>query len=96
MIQCNILCMRQLTDMYINVIYFFVMHEIYGHTVFEPSTKKHLPFFSCFIKKEAPSMANLIKLYFPKVSFVPQHIFIQVIAEDLLHTQSLLLMRYDV
>jgi hypothetical protein len=27
------------------------MHEIYTHTVFEPSAKKHLPFFSCFIKK---------------------------------------------
>jgi hypothetical protein len=41
-------------------------------------------------------MASLIKLYFPKVSFVPQHIFIYVIAEDLLCTQSLLLMRYGV
>jgi hypothetical protein len=45
---------------------FFTMHKIYAHTVFEPSAKKHLPFFSCFIKKEAPSMANLIKLYFPE------------------------------
>jgi hypothetical protein len=72
------------------------MHEIYTHTVFEPSAKKHLPFFSCFAKKKAPSMANLIKLYFPNVAFVPQHIFIQVIAKDLLRTQSLLLMRYDV
>jgi hypothetical protein len=42
------------------------MHEIYTHTVFEPLAKKHLPFFSCFVKKEAPSMASLIKLYFPK------------------------------
>jgi hypothetical protein len=40
--------------------------EIYAHTVFEPSAKKHLPFFSCFVKKEAPSMASPIKLYFPK------------------------------
>jgi hypothetical protein len=38
----------------------------FTHTVFEPSAKKHLPFFSCFVKKEAPSMASLIKLYFPK------------------------------
>jgi hypothetical protein len=30
------------------------MHEIYAHTVFEPSAKKHLPFFSCFVKREAP------------------------------------------
>jgi hypothetical protein len=28
------------------------MHETYIHTVFEPSAKKHLPFFSCFVKKE--------------------------------------------
>jgi hypothetical protein len=28
------------------------MHETYIHTVFEPSVKKHLPFFSCFVKKE--------------------------------------------
>jgi hypothetical protein len=68
------------------------MHEIYAHIVFEPLAKKHLPFFSCFVKKAAPFMANMIKLYFPKASFVPQHIFIQVFAEDLLRTQSLLLM----
>jgi hypothetical protein len=37
--------------MYINVINFFVMYEICVHTVFEPSAKKHLPFFSCFTKK---------------------------------------------
>jgi hypothetical protein len=72
------------------------MHEIYAHIIFEHSAKKHLRFFSCFVKKEAPFMADLIKLYFSKVSFVPQHIFIQFITEDLLHTQSLLLMRYDV
>jgi hypothetical protein len=28
------------------------MHETYIHTVFEHSAKKHLPFFSCFVKKE--------------------------------------------
>jgi hypothetical protein len=33
-------------------MYFFSMHEIYAHTIFEPSAKKHLPFFSCFVKKE--------------------------------------------
>jgi hypothetical protein len=37
---------------YINVIYFFAMHKICVHTIIEPSAKKHLPFFSCFIKKE--------------------------------------------
>jgi hypothetical protein len=24
--------------------------KLYVHTVFEPSAKKHLPFFSCFVK----------------------------------------------
>jgi hypothetical protein len=43
-----------------------MMREIYTHTVFEPSAKKHLPFFSCFVKKEIPSITSLIKLYFPK------------------------------
>jgi hypothetical protein len=28
------------------------MHETYIHTVFEPLAKKHLPFFSCFVKKK--------------------------------------------
>jgi hypothetical protein len=30
------------------------MHETYIHTVFEPLAKKHLPFFSCFVKKVDP------------------------------------------
>jgi hypothetical protein len=73
------------------------MHEIYTRTIFEPSAKKHLPFFSCFVKKETP-LVNPIKNVFPEVRFVPQHFFFyQSIAEDLLHIQSfLLLMRYDV
>jgi hypothetical protein len=33
-------------------MYFFVMHETFVHTVFEPLAKKHLPFFSCFTKKK--------------------------------------------
>jgi hypothetical protein len=37
---------------YISVIYFFAMHEICIRTIFEPSAKKHLPFFSCFVKKK--------------------------------------------
>jgi hypothetical protein len=40
-------------------------YEIYAHTVFEPSAKKQLPFFSCFVKKETPSMAS-DKIVFPK------------------------------
>src|SRR5688572_3791717 len=39
------------TCMYANVMNFFVMHETFVHTVFEPLAKKHLPFFSCFTKK---------------------------------------------
>jgi hypothetical protein len=32
------------------------MHEICVHTIFEASTKKHLPFFSCFAKKKLPPL----------------------------------------
>jgi hypothetical protein len=44
--------MGQTSDIYIymNVLSFFVMYEICVHTIFEPSTKKHLPFFSFFAK----------------------------------------------
>jgi hypothetical protein len=38
--------------MYINVIYFFVMHEIYAHTVFEPSAKK-TPSLLFMLRKES-------------------------------------------
>jgi hypothetical protein len=37
--------------MYIDVIYFFIKRGTFVHTVFEPATKKHLPFFSRFGKK---------------------------------------------
>jgi hypothetical protein len=37
---------------YIDVIYFFVMHETSVHTVFELPVKKHLPFFSSFTEKK--------------------------------------------
>jgi hypothetical protein len=57
--------------MYIIVIYFFTMREIYTHTVFEPSAKKHLPFFSCFVKKDTPSYGESDKTVFPKAYFVP-------------------------
>jgi hypothetical protein len=56
--------------------------KLYIHTVFKPSAKKHLPFFSCFIKKKSmlcknihasqrgiPSfVTRLMKLYFPKLT----------------------------
>jgi hypothetical protein len=50
--------------MYINVIYFFVMHETFERTVFEPLAKKHLPFFSCITKKKILIMPLLMKIYF--------------------------------
>jgi hypothetical protein len=50
--------------MYINVIYFFVMHEIFVCTVFELLAKKHLPFFSCFAKKKVLLMSLLTKINF--------------------------------
>src|SRR5688572_19575761 len=51
-----VFCENQVSTicMYINVIYFFVMHETFVHTIFEPLAKKHLPFFSCFTKKKIP------------------------------------------
>ena len=65
------------------------MHEIYAPTVFEPSAKKHLPFFSSFVKKDAPSMASLIQLRFSKfASCLSTFSFYQSIAEDLLRIQS--------
>jgi hypothetical protein len=61
------LCKKQTSSiyMYINVIYLFVMHEIYICTIFEPLAKKHLPFFSCFAKK-----INFLIPLLTKVSFV--------------------------
>jgi hypothetical protein len=40
--------------MYINVIYFFGMHETSVHTVFESLAKKHLPFLSAFRPRGVP------------------------------------------
>jgi hypothetical protein len=60
------------------------MHEIYIHTVFEPSAKKHLSFFSCFVKKEASFYGKSDKIVSPEAYFVPQHISIltKFFAED--------------
>jgi hypothetical protein len=43
--------------MFINLIYLFVMHETFVHTVFEPLAKKHIPFFSCVTKKNIPLLS---------------------------------------
>jgi hypothetical protein len=59
-------CKKQTSSicMYINVIYFFVMHETFVRTIFEPLVKKHLPFFSCVTKKKILIMPLLTKIYF--------------------------------
>jgi hypothetical protein len=36
--------------------------KLYIHTVFEPSAKKHLPFFSCFVKKKDPCFVTISML----------------------------------
>jgi hypothetical protein len=74
------------------------MHEIYAHTVFEHSAKKTPSLLFMLRKERNPFLWQiyceiLLSLYWPKVLFVPQHIFIQqIIVEGLLRTQSLLLM----
>jgi hypothetical protein len=50
--------------MYIDVIYFFVMHETFICTIFEQLAKKHLPFFSCVAKKKILLMSLLSKINF--------------------------------
>jgi hypothetical protein len=68
------------------------MREICTHTVFEPLAKKHLPFFSCFVKKES-FYGKSDKTVFPEAHF---H-FDKALAEVLLHIQFFVpLMRYDV
>jgi hypothetical protein len=49
------LCKKQFSTICISgdAIYFFVEREIFIRTVFEPQAKKHLPFFSRFIKKKS-------------------------------------------
>jgi hypothetical protein len=61
-----VLCKKQTSSIciYINVIYFIAMHGTFVHTVFEPLAKKHLPFFSCVIKKKILIMPLLMKIYF--------------------------------
>jgi hypothetical protein len=60
------LCKKQTSSIciYINVIYFIVLHQIFVRTVFEPLAKKHLPFFSCFAKKRIFLMPLLMKVSF--------------------------------
>jgi hypothetical protein len=47
--------------MYINVIYFFAMHEICVHTVFEPSAKKTPSLLFMFCEEKLPrQLYNII------------------------------------
>jgi hypothetical protein len=48
--------------MYINVIYFFVMHETFVRPVFELLAKNTFPPFSCFTKKKILLMSLLTKI----------------------------------
>jgi hypothetical protein len=65
------------------------MHEIYAHTVFEPSAKKTPSLLFMLRKEGCPFYGKYDKIVFPEVCFVPQHIFIQQsFAEDLLCVQS--------
>jgi hypothetical protein len=74
------LCKKQTSSicMYINVIYLFVMHEIYVCTIFEPLAKKHLPFFSCFAKRIYATvderLASCSTINLPKAYVVLHHI----------------------
>jgi hypothetical protein len=62
----------------------------FTHTVFEPLAKKHLPFFSCFVKKEIPSYGKSDKTVFPEAYFVRAHFqFDEAFAEDWLRTRFL-------
>ena len=53
-------CKKQLLTICIfnDVIYLFVERETFVRTVFEPQTKIHLSFFSCFIKKKFPFLSK--------------------------------------
>src|SRR6187455_2853042 len=37
--------------------------KLYIHTIFEPSAKKHLPFFSCFVKSFSEAIFRRLSLY---------------------------------
>jgi hypothetical protein len=62
-------------------MYFFTMREICTHTVFEPSAKKHLPFFSCFVKKE-PFYDKSFKTVFPEAHFHFDKAFAEVLLRN--------------
>ena len=74
---------------YIDVIYFFVMHETSVHTVFELLEKNiFLSFHALYRKAIFNGESVVIKLHWPKVCFMLRHVFIQqIFAEDLLRTQ---------
>jgi hypothetical protein len=87
MILCNIWCIEQLIR-HVNCCNIFLCDAWNLRTSrFEPSAKKHLLFFSCFLKKNAPSTASLIKLCFPKFTLCLRTFSFKY-CRSLLHIQS--------
>jgi hypothetical protein len=73
------------------------MHEIYTHTVFEPSAKK-IPSLLFMLRKErSPFYGKSDNTVFPEVNFVPEHISILSICRRFASYPIFVpLMRYDV
>ena len=84
------------------------MHKTFiVHTVFEPSAKKHLPFFSCFVKKsfyaswtidfflhfKADKVVSLQNLFCALTQFHP---FQSILRRSILYSLLVPLMQYDV
>jgi hypothetical protein len=58
-----VFCENQVSTicMYINVIYFFVMHETFVHTIFEPLAKKTPSLlFMLHKEKDSPSVDSIL------------------------------------
>jgi hypothetical protein len=62
------------------------MHEIYAYTVFEPSAKKHLPFFSCFVKKEAPFYGKTVVILL--IDFLDKIVLVEGLVHASAHFHS--------
>jgi hypothetical protein len=62
--------------MYINVIYFFVMHDTFEHTIFEPLVKKTPSLlFMLHEEKDSPSVDSILGI-------MPWLLFSNTIDED--------------
>jgi inhibitor of KinA sporulation pathway (predicted exonuclease) len=58
------------------VLYFFMQREIIVCTIFEPKAKKHLPFFSRFVKKSPsfPKVSKCCKMYVTEAKALYLHV----------------------